>query len=53
MTVASFIAAQRAEQKIPHAVSCRALEVPSSTFTSGGTAHRLPARNGGLAWTRR
>jgi transposase InsO family protein len=32
MTVASFIAAQRAEHKIPHAVSCRALEVPESTF---------------------
>jgi putative transposase len=32
VTVASFIAAQRADHKIPHAVSCRALEVPSSTF---------------------
>jgi putative transposase len=32
MTVASFIAAQRAEHKIPHAVSCRALEMPESTF---------------------
>jgi transposase InsO family protein len=32
MTVASFIAAQRADHKIPHAVSCRALEVPESTF---------------------
>jgi len=32
MTVASFIAAQRAEHRVPHAVSCRALEVPESTF---------------------
>ena len=32
MTVASFIAAQRTEHRVPHAVSCRALEVPESTF---------------------
>ena len=32
MTVASFIAAQRADHGVPHAVSCRALEVRSSTF---------------------
>jgi transposase InsO family protein len=32
MTVASFIAAQRAEHKVPHVVSCRALEMPESTF---------------------
>lgn len=32
MTVASFIAAQRTEHGVPHAVSCRALEVPVSTF---------------------
>jgi putative transposase len=32
MTVASFIAAQRAGQKVPHAVSCRALGMASSTF---------------------
>jgi dihydrofolate reductase len=32
MTVASFIAAQRAGHKVPHAVSCRALEMPASTF---------------------
>lgn len=32
MTVASFIAAQRAEHHVPHAVACRALEVPASTF---------------------
>lgn len=32
MTVASFIAAQRAEHGVPHALSCRALEVPESTF---------------------
>jgi len=32
MTVASFIAAQRADHKVPHAVSCRSLEVASSTF---------------------
>ena len=32
MTVASFIAAQRAGHQVPHAVSCRALEMPSSTF---------------------
>lgn len=32
MTVASFIAAQRAEHGVPHAVACRALEVSESTF---------------------
>jgi putative transposase len=32
MTVASFIAAQRTEHDVPHAVACRALEVPPSTF---------------------
>ncbi len=32
MTVASFIAAQRTEHGVPHAVSCRALDVPASTF---------------------
>lgn len=32
MTVASFIAAQRTEHVVPHAVACRALEVPESTF---------------------
>ncbi len=32
MTVASFVAAQRADHKIPHAASCRALDVASSTF---------------------
>jgi len=30
--VASFIAAQRAVHRVPHTVSCRALEVPASTF---------------------
>jgi putative transposase len=32
MTVASFIASQRTEHRVPHALSCRALEVPESTF---------------------
>ena len=32
MIVASFIAAQRAVHGVPHAVSCRVLEVPASTF---------------------
>lgn len=32
MTVASFVAAQRADHGVPHAVSCRALDVPESTF---------------------
>ena len=32
MTVASFIAAQRTDHHVPHAVACRALEVPASTF---------------------
>jgi transposase InsO family protein len=32
VTVASFIAAQRTEHRVPHAVSCRALEVPESWF---------------------
>jgi transposase InsO family protein len=32
MSVASFVASQRTEHGVPHAVSCRALEVPPSTF---------------------
>ncbi len=32
MTVASFIAAQRTDHGVPHAVACRVLEVPQSTF---------------------
>jgi len=32
MTVASFIASQRTDHGVPHAVSCRALDVPESTF---------------------
>ena len=32
MTVASFVAAQRTDHGVPHATSCRALEVPESTF---------------------
>jgi transposase InsO family protein len=32
MTVASFIASQRTDHGVPHARSCRALDVPESTF---------------------
>jgi len=32
MTVASFIAAQRTVHGVPHATSCRALDVAESTF---------------------
>ncbi len=32
MTVASFIASQRTSHGVPHALVCRALDVPSSTF---------------------
>jgi putative transposase len=32
VTVASFIAAQRTEHGVPHALACRALEVPESWF---------------------
>jgi putative transposase len=32
MSVASFIASQRTEHGVPHAVSCRALEVSESWF---------------------
>jgi transposase InsO family protein len=32
MTVASFIASQRTDHDVPHAVACRALEVAPSTF---------------------
>lgn len=32
MSVASFIASQRTEHSVPHAVSCRALEVSDSWF---------------------
>ena len=42
MTVASFIASQRTDHRVPHAVSCRALEVPESTFYEWH--HRPPTR---------
>ncbi len=32
MTVASFIVSQRTEHGVPHALSCRTLDVASSTF---------------------
>jgi putative transposase len=32
MSVASFIASQRTEYKVPHALSCRALGVAESWF---------------------
>ncbi|MGH9153904.1 MAG: IS3 family transposase, partial [Acidimicrobiales bacterium] len=32
MTVASFVAAQRTDHAVPHAVACRALEVSESWF---------------------
>ena len=32
MTVTSFVAVQRADHGVPHALSCRALDVPTSTF---------------------
>lgn len=32
MTVALFVAAQRTVHRVPHGVSCRALDVPTSTF---------------------
>ena len=32
MTVASFIAVQRTEHGVPHALSCRAVGMPTSTF---------------------
>jgi hypothetical protein len=32
MTVASFVASQRTVHGVPHALACRALEMPSSTF---------------------
>lgn len=32
MTVASFIASQRTDHVVPHALSCRALDVPESSF---------------------
>jgi len=32
MIVASFIASQRINYRVPHAVTCRALSVPESTF---------------------
>ncbi len=36
MTVASFVATQRTDHGVPHAVSCRALEMPEATFVDGG-----------------
>ena len=32
MTVASFVAAQRTDHGVPHAVACRALDVSESWF---------------------
>ena len=53
MTVASFVAAQRTEQGVPHALSCRALEVPESWFYKWKDGLRLAARFVGPPSTRR
>jgi putative transposase len=42
MTVASFIASQRTAHGVPHAVSCRALDVPESTFYKWRDRPRTP-----------
>jgi putative transposase len=46
MSVAGFIAAQRTDHGVPHAVSCRALEVSESWFykwRAGRPRHARPA----------
>jgi len=42
--VAAFIAAQRADHGVPHAVSCRALEVPGSWFYKWRCGDASPRR---------
>ena len=43
MTVAAHVAAQRTDHGVPHAVSCRALGVPSSTFYKWRNRPATPA----------
>ena len=42
MSVASFVAAQRTEHGVPHALTCRALELASRGSTSGATGPPTP-----------
>ena len=54
MTVASFIASQRTDLGVPHAVSCRALDVPESTLLQvARPAPDAPPGCGGPSWTLR
>jgi len=53
MTVASFVAAQRTEHGVPHALSCRALELGESWFYKWRDRPPTPARRAGPPWTRR
>jgi putative transposase len=52
MSVASFVAAQRTEFGVPHAVTCRALEVSESWFYKWHDRSRHLARRVGPASTR-
>ena len=45
--MASFVAAQRTEHGVPHAVACRALELASRGSTSGVTGRRRGASSAG------
>ena len=42
MTVASFIVSQRTDHRVPHALSCRALEVSESWFYKWRNRHPTP-----------
>jgi hypothetical protein len=53
MSVASFVAAQRTEFGVPHALTCRALELSESWFLSGATVARHLASSAALISTRR
>ncbi len=49
MTVASFIVSQRTEHGVPHVLSCRALDVASSTLQVAGPPADSPPGTPGLA----
>ncbi len=53
MTVASFIVSRRTEHGVPHVLSCRALDVASSTFYKWRDHQPTPRQARRPRWTRR
>ena len=52
MSLAAFIASQRTEHRVPHAVTCRALDVSESWFYKWLSRASGPSATSGLHTTR-